>query len=110
MNNPVDVIARARQDGVVTIAAGDDIGPVAGIDHVGIGSDYDGVDGEVPPGMEDISKLPTLTYQLLRRGYSEDDVRKVLGENLLRVMARNEEVARSLQAAGELPSRARLQP
>lgn len=83
---------------------------VAGIDHVGIGSDYDGVDGEVPPGMEDISKLPTLTYELLRRGYSEDDVRKVLGENLLRVMVRNEEVARSLQAAGELPSRARLQP
>jgi membrane dipeptidase len=83
---------------------------VAGIDHVGIGSDYDGVDGEVPAGVEDISKLPTLTYELLRRGYREEDVRKVLGENLLRVMARTEEVAQSLQAAGQFPSQARLQP
>lgn len=81
---------------------------VAGIDHVGIGSDFDGVDGLLPSGMEDVSKLPTITYELLRRGYSDDEVRKVLGENLLRVMERNEEVARRLQAAGEKPSRARI--
>jgi membrane dipeptidase len=83
---------------------------VAGIDHVGIGSDFDGVDGLLPTGMEDISKLPVITYELLRRGYSETDVRKVLGDNLLRVMARNEEVARQLKAAGTKPSRARITP
>lgn len=83
---------------------------VAGIDHVGIGSDFDGVDGELPTGMEDVSKLPTITYELLRGGHSEDDVRKVLGENLLRVMARNEEVARQLRKAGERPSAARIGP
>lgn len=60
---------------------------VAGIDHVGIGSDFDGVPFTgLPEGMEDISKLPSLTYELLKRGYSETDVKKVLGENLLRVM------------------------
>jgi len=70
---------------------------VAGIDHVGIGSDFDGVDGMLPPGMEDVSKLPTITYELLKRGYSDADVKKVLGENVLRVMAENERVARKLQ-------------
>lgn len=70
---------------------------VAGIDHVGIGSDFDGVDGMLPPGMEDVSKLPTITYELLKRGYSDADVKKVLGENLLRVMAENERVAKKLQ-------------
>lgn len=83
---------------------------VAGIDHVGIGSDFDGVDGLLPTGMEDVSKLPTITYELLKRGHSERDVRKVLGENLLRVMARNEAVARQLAAAGGRPSTARLAP
>ncbi|MFM8396125.1 MAG: dipeptidase [Acidobacteriota bacterium] len=83
---------------------------VAGIDHVGIGSDFDGVDGLLPTGMEDVSRLPTITYELLRRGYSEAEVRKVLGENLLRVMARNEEVARQLKAAGVKPSTARIAP
>lgn len=75
---------------------------VAGIDHVGIGSDFDGVDGMLPPGMEDVTKLPTITYELLRRGYSEKDVRKVLGENLLRVMGEVERV--SAQASGAAPS------
>lgn len=82
---------------------------IAGIDHVGIGSDFDGVDGLLPAGMEDVSKLPTITYELLKRGYSESDVRKVLGENLLRVMARNEAVARELRAAGVKPSTARIE-
>jgi membrane dipeptidase len=81
---------------------------IAGIDHVGIGSDFDGVDGLLPVGMEDVAKLPTITFELLRRGYSDDAIRKVLGENLLRVMARNEEVARQLTAAGEKPSMVRL--
>lgn len=81
---------------------------VAGIDHVGIGSDFDGVDGMLPGGMEDVSKLPTITYELLKRGYSDADVKKVLGENLLRVMAEVEEAARKAQASGAKPSFAKI--
>ena len=58
---------------------------VAGIDHVGIGSDFDGID-TAPIGLEDISKMPELTAALLRRGYSEADVKKIIGGNLLRVL------------------------
>lgn len=57
---------------------------VAGVDHVGLGSDFDGIDVEVE-GLEDCSKLPALTAELLRRGLSETDVKKILGENFLRV-------------------------
>lgn len=72
----------------------DHIVKIAGIDHVGIGSDFDGVPS-LPVGMEDISKLPNITYELLRRGYSEKDIRKILGENFLRVFAEAERVART---------------
>ncbi len=58
---------------------------VGGIDHVGIGSDWDGI-SSVPAGLEDVSKMPALTAALLRRGYREGDVRKILGGNLLRVL------------------------
>jgi membrane dipeptidase len=58
---------------------------IAGIDHVGIGSDYDGVSGP-PNGLDDISKMPALTAVLLERGYSENDMKKILGENYLRVI------------------------
>jgi membrane dipeptidase len=81
---------------------------VAGIDHVGIGSDFDGVDGMLPAGMEDVSKLPVITYELLKRGYSDTDVKKVLGENFLRVMAEVEEAARKAQASGAKPSFAKI--
>ncbi len=81
---------------------------VAGIDHVGIGSDFDGVEGKLPPGMEDISKLPNITYELLKRGHSEADVKKVLGENLLRTMAEVERVAKKMQAEGVKPSLAKI--
>jgi membrane dipeptidase len=81
---------------------------VAGIDHVGIGSDFDGVDGKLPPGMEEISKLPTITYELLKRGYSEADVKKVLGENLLRAMGEAERVAKKMQSQGAKPSFAKI--
>jgi membrane dipeptidase len=64
---------------------------VAGIDHVGLGSDFDGA--IMPLGMEDASKLPAITDALLKKGYSEDDVRKILGGNLLRVMEQVERVA-----------------
>jgi len=65
------------------------IARVAGVDHVCLGSDFDGVAAE-PAGLEDVSKLPFVTRELLRRGFSPDDVRKILGENVLRVMRANE--------------------
>jgi membrane dipeptidase len=63
----------------------DHIVKVAGIDHVGIGSDFDGIP-TVPKGLEDVSKMPNLTAALLKRGYSEADIKKIMGENFLRVM------------------------
>ena len=63
---------------------------VAGVDHVGLGSDFDGA--TMPIGMEDVSKLPRLTDTLLKRGYSEASIEKILGGNFLRVMARVEAI------------------
>lgn len=63
----------------------DHVVKIAGIDHVGIGTDYDGI-AAPPAGLEDISKMPTLVVALLKRGYSESDLRKILGGNFLRVM------------------------
>ncbi len=68
---------------------------VAGVDHVGIGSDFDGI-GTVPKQLEDVSKFPLLTQELLNRGYSADDIRKVMGENVLRVFRETERIARQL--------------
>jgi membrane dipeptidase len=77
----------------------DHIAKVAGIDHVGLGSDFDGVPlTGLPEGMEDISKLPNITYELMKRGYSDADIKKVLGENLLRVMSEVERVASQMQS------------
>jgi membrane dipeptidase len=76
----------------------DHIRAVAGADHVGIGGDYDGIDA-APTGMEDVSTYPRLTAELLRRGWSDDEVRKALGLNVLRVMREAEAVAVRLQAA-----------
>jgi membrane dipeptidase len=70
---------------------------LVGADHVGLGSDFDGAD--MPEGLEDCSKLPKITEALLRKGYSESDIRKILGENTLRVMAEAERVSREMQAA-----------
>src|SRR5690606_5993546 len=58
---------------------------IAGIDHVGLGSDFDGV-FDLPSGLEDVTRLPWITYELMRRGYSDEDVRKILGGNVLRLM------------------------
>ncbi len=74
----------------------DHVVKVAGIDHVGLGSDYDGV-SVLPAQLEDVSSYPLITQALLDRGYSAADIKKVLGENLLRVMQRTEEVASQLQ-------------
>ena len=73
----------------------DHIVKVAGIDHVGIGADFDGAN-DMPEGAKDVSMLPNITYELLKRGYSEQDIRKVLGGNLLRAFAEAERVSRGM--------------
>jgi len=74
----------------------DHIVKVAGIDHVGIGSDFDGI-GETPAGMEDVSHLPEIREELKRRGYSDADIRKIMGENFMRVFAEVERVGREMR-------------
>lgn len=78
---------------------------VAGIDHIGLGGDYDGVD-KLPVGLEGVDGYPRLLAELMRRGWSEADIRKISGENLLRVMRAVERVAASKR--GERPSLAKL--
>src|SRR6266542_1693179 len=73
----------------------DHIVKVAGIDHVGLGADFDGAN-DMPEGAKDVSMLPNITYELLKRGYTETDIRKILGENFLRVFAEVERVARGM--------------
>jgi membrane dipeptidase len=68
---------------------------VAGVDHVGLGSDFDGVDDMLPEGIEDISKIPNLVRGLMERGFADDDILKILGGNTLRVMRQVEAVAKS---------------
>jgi membrane dipeptidase len=74
----------------------DHVKKVAGIDHIGLGSDFDGI-SSVPVGLEDVSTFPTLLAELLRRGYSDDDIRKISFRNILRVMRQAEAVAARLQ-------------
>jgi membrane dipeptidase len=69
---------------------------VAGVDHVGIGSDFDGIT-EVVQGLEDVSTFPALFAELARRGWSDSDLRKLAGENLLRVFAQAEAVSKRMQ-------------
>jgi membrane dipeptidase len=69
---------------------------LVGADHVGLGSDFDGAD--MPEGMEDCSKLPKITQALLDKGYSDADIRKILGENMLRVMEQAEKVSKEMQS------------
>lgn len=74
----------------------DHIRDVAGIDHIGIGADYDGMN-EVPVGLEDVSCYPNLLVELLRRGYSDEDVKKIIGLNVIRVMRTVEDTAALIQ-------------
>jgi membrane dipeptidase len=71
---------------------------VAGVDHVGLGSDFDGADDLFPEGMEDISKTPNLVRGLMERGFSDEDILKILGGNTLRVMREVEQELRRLKA------------
>jgi len=77
----------------------DHIAKVAGVDHVGLGSDFDGVSGATPQGIDSAADLPKITQALLDRGYSADDIRKILGGNTLRVFSEAERVSREMQAA-----------
>ncbi len=73
----------------------DHVAELVGIDHIGIGSDYDGVGDSLPTDLKDVASYPKLIDGLLRRGYSESDVQKILNENLLRVWSKVEETAAS---------------
>jgi membrane dipeptidase len=76
----------------------DHIAKVAGVDHVGLGSDFDGVSGATPQGMDSAADLPKITQALLDRGYNAEDIRKILGGNLLRVFRHVEAVSREMQS------------
>jgi membrane dipeptidase len=76
----------------------DHIAKVAGVDHVGLGSDFDGVSGQLPEGIDSPADLPKITAALMQRGYSAEDCKKILGGNLLRVFREVEQVSKELQA------------
>ncbi len=76
----------------------DHIAKVAGVDHVGLGSDFDGVSGQLPEGLDSPADLPKITAALMARGYSAEDCRKILGGNLMRVFREVEQVSKELQA------------
>jgi len=75
----------------------DHIAKVAGVDHVGLGSDFDGVSGATPQGLDSAADLPKITQALLDRGYSAADIKKILGGNLLRVFGEVERLSREMQ-------------
>jgi membrane dipeptidase len=85
----------------------DHVRQVAGVDHVGLGSDFDGIT-RVPQGLEDVSRYPDLLEELARRGYTDDDLRKVAGLNVIRVLREAEAVATRLQAETR-PNDARIE-
>ncbi len=75
----------------------DHIAKIAGIDHVGLGSDFDGIPSS-PEGMDSAADLPKITQALMARGYSAEDMHKILGGNFLRVFAKVQEVSKQLQS------------
>lgn len=100
-----EYIEQYRKDHPITMADVSDVAnhvdhvvKLVGIDHVGLGSDFDGVGDSLPTGLKDVSQYPNLIYELLKRGYSESDIRKVCGENLLRVWSTIEQRARELRS------------
>ena len=74
----------------------DHVRKIAGIDHIGLGGDFDGITSVVQ-GLEDVSKYPDLTAELLKRGYTDQDIKKILGLNILRVMREAERVSTELR-------------
>jgi membrane dipeptidase len=81
----------------------DYIAKIAGVDHVGLGSDFDGVAGATPQDMDSAADLPKITQALLDRGYSAGDIHKILGGNILRVFKEVERVSHEMQAQKALP-------
>ncbi|MFA3782048.1 dipeptidase [Melioribacteraceae bacterium 4301-Me] len=75
----------------------DHVVKLVGIDYVGIGSDFDGLGDTLPVGLKDVSQYPNLIYELLKRGYSEKDIQKIMSGNLLRVWQKVEETAKKIQ-------------
>jgi membrane dipeptidase len=82
----------------------DHVVKIAGPDHVALGSDYDGISGMTPVGMEDVSKYPLLIREMIEMGYSDQDIRKIMGLNLVRVLRSAEEVAAKLSDSGNPPA------
>lgn len=78
----------------------DHVVALVGIDHVGIGTDYDGVGDSLPIGLKDVSTYPGLIFELLKRGYSEEDIEKICSKNVFRVWNKVAEVAKQLQSNG----------
>jgi membrane dipeptidase len=74
---------------------------LVGVEHVGLGSDFDGVGDNVPEDLEDVSQYPNLLYELLKMGYSREDLKQICGENTLRVWTAVEGVAREMQSGGK---------
>jgi membrane dipeptidase len=101
----MDAWLKAHPAPVVTLGEVADhiehIAKVAGVDHVGIGSDFDGVDDELPKGLEGVETYPALLAELMRRGWSDADIAKLAGGNVLRVMEGAERTAVAMK--GELP-------
>ena len=75
----------------------DHIRQVAGIDHIGLGGDFDGIESVVL-GLEDVSTYPALVAELLRRGYKDEEIMKITGRNILRVMRQAEKVSKTMRA------------
>ena len=80
----------------------DHIANVAGVDNVGLGSDFDGV-SSLPQSIDSAADLPKITSELIKRGYSAEDIRKILGGNLMRVFGEVEAMSREMAAEGEQP-------
>ncbi|MCI4339288.1 MAG: dipeptidase [Thermoplasmata archaeon] len=86
----------------------DHIAKLVGVDHVGLGSDFDGVSNQLPKGLDSAADLPKITRALMEREYSADDCRKILGANLLRVFREVEAVSKELNTAGSSGPRHRV--
>jgi membrane dipeptidase len=88
----------------------DHIAKLAGVDHVGLGSDFDGIDGQLPEGIDSAADLPKITAALMARGYSAEDCRKILGGNILRVFREVEQTSKELQQVEARPRITEKQP
>ncbi|MBP8097419.1 MAG: membrane dipeptidase, partial [Saprospiraceae bacterium] len=76
----------------------DHVVKLAGIDHVGLGSDFDGVGDSLPVGLKDVADYPNIVHELLLRGYSEEDIAKICSKNLLRLWRQVEQVSSKLKS------------